>query len=73
MIVILTYGVGMLIGAQLAGLTYNSFLGDASVLSLDQWYNFWWIPAIFAGAVMIFFIALFKDRVLDKEAKTVKL
>lgn len=69
LIVILTYGVGMLIGAQLAGLTYNSFLGDASVLSLDQWYNFWWIPAIFAGAVMIFFIALFKDRVLDKEAK----
>ena len=69
LIVILTYGVGMLIGAQLAGLTYNSFLGDASVLSLDQWYNFWWIPAIFAGAVMIFFIALFKDRVLDKEVK----
>jgi hypothetical protein len=27
--VLVTYGVGMLIGAQVAGNVYNSFLGDA--------------------------------------------
>ena len=69
LIVLLTYGGGMLVGAQIAGLTYNSFLGETTVLTLDQWHNFWWIPAVFAGVVMVLFITLFKDKVLDKESK----
>jgi len=69
LIVLLTYGGGMLIGAQIAGLTYNSFLGETTVLTLDQWHNFWWMPAVFAGVVMVLFITLFKDKVLDKESK----
>lgn len=69
LIVLLTYGGGMLIGAQIAGLTYNSFLGETTVLTLDQWHNFWWLPAIFAGVVMVLFIILFKDKVLDKKSK----
>jgi len=69
LIVLLTYGIGMLIGARLAGTTYNMFLGDQNVLILSQWHDFWWIPAIFAFVVLIFFISLFKDKVLDEEAK----
>jgi len=65
LIILITYGVGMLIGAQLAGELYNSFLGTASSLTLDLWHNFWWIPAIFAGLVLVFFVALFKDKVLE--------
>lgn len=68
LIVLITYGVGMLIGAQVAGGIYNSFLGDASELTLDQWYNFWWIPAIFAIAVLIFFLIFFDDKVIEKDA-----
>jgi nucleoside transporter len=68
LIVLITYGVGMLIGAQLAGQLYNSFLGTANALTLDQWHDFWWVPAIFAGAVMVFFIIFFDDKVIeDKE------
>lgn len=68
LIVLITYGVGMLIGAQLAGQLYNSFLGTASSLTLNQWHDFWWVPAIFAGAVMVFFIIFFDDKVIeDKE------
>jgi MFS family permease len=43
LIVLITYGVGMFIGAQVAGETYNLFLGEQSALTLDQWYNFWWL------------------------------
>lgn len=68
LIILITYGVGMLIGAQVAGEVYNSFLGTAESLSLNQWYDFWWIPAIFAAAVLVFFIIFFNDKVLDEGA-----
>ncbi|MGK7369590.1 MAG: MFS transporter [Candidatus Halalkalibacterium sp. M3_1C_030] len=68
LIVLITYGVGMLIGAQLAGQLYNSFLGTADALTLSQWQDFWWVPAIFAGVVMIIFVIFFDDKVIeDKE------
>jgi len=62
-LVFVTYGVGMLIGAQVAGNVYNTFLGDASALTLEQWRSFWWIPALFAAAIMMFFALTFRDRV----------
>lgn len=68
LIILITYGVGMLIGAQVAGEVYNSFLGTAESLTLNQWYDFWWIPAIFAAAVLVFFIIFFNDKVLDEGA-----
>lgn len=68
-LVFVTYGVGMLIGAQVAGNIFNEFLGDAEILSLGQWKDFWIIPAVFAGAVMIFFGVLFRDRVDDNAAQ----
>jgi nucleoside transporter len=70
-LIFVTYGVGMLIGAQVAGNVYNSFLGDAPVLTLDQWQSFWWIPAAFAAAVMVFFAITFRDRVEDEPEKEV--
>jgi nucleoside transporter len=60
--VLTTYGVGMLIGAQIAGNVYNRFLAGAPTLSLEQWGRFWWIPAGFAAVIMLFFIAAFRDR-----------
>ncbi len=66
-LVFITYGVGMLIGAQVAGNLYNVFLGDAGALTLDQWQSFWFIPAAFAAAVMVFFILTFNDRVAPEE------
>jgi nucleoside transporter len=62
-LVFVTYGVGMLIGAQIAGNVYNSFLDGAPVLTLEQWQSFWWIPAAFAAAIMVFFGITFNDRV----------
>ncbi|MCW9706494.1 nucleoside permease [Fodinibius salsisoli] len=68
LIVLITYGVGMFIGARVAGRVFNSFLGDAAALNLSQWQDFWWIPAIFAACVLLFFILFFNDQVIDKDA-----
>lgn len=67
MLVLATYGLGMFIGAQTAGGVYNSFLGATSALSNIQWQNFWWIPAIFAAVVMLFFGLMFNDKVNVKK------
>lgn len=62
-LVLVTYGVGMLIGAQIAGALYNSFLGGETSLSAVQWQQFWWIPAGFAVVVIAIFGLMFKDNV----------
>lgn len=69
LIVLITYGVGMLVGAQLAGITYNQFLGDQAALTLDQWYQFWWIPAIFAAVIFFLFIFTFHDKDAEEQVK----
>lgn len=61
-LVLVTYGVGMLIGAQIAGALYNSFLGEQTALSPAQWNQFWWVPAGFAAFVMVLFLVLFKEK-----------
>ena len=63
MLVLVTYGVGMLIGAQVAGVTYNRFLQGATALTPQQWQSFWWLPAGFAAGVLLLFAALFRDKV----------
>ncbi len=63
MLVLVTYGLGMLIGAQVAGNLFNAFLGDAAALTLDQWRQFWFVPAAFAAVIMVGFALLFNDRV----------
>ena len=59
-LVLVTYGIGMLIGAQIAGRVFNRFLGGATSLTLDQWGRFWWLPAGFAAAVLVFFALSFR-------------
>jgi nucleoside transporter len=63
LLVFITYGVGMLIGAQIAGAAYNRFLAGGETLALAQWQQFWWLPAAFAFGVLVLFALLFQDRV----------
>jgi len=60
-LVLVTYGVGMFIGAQVAGRVYNHFLAGADALSLSTWREFWYIPAAFALAVLLVFVVAFRD------------
>lgn len=61
-LVLVTYGVGMFIGAQIAGVVFNSFLDGASALTLMQWKSFWLIPAGLAVVVMVFFGIMFREE-----------
>ena len=59
---LVTYGLGMFIGAQIAGALFNGFLGDATALTLARWQDFWLIPAAFALIVLLLFIFTFRDE-----------
>lgn len=62
-LVLVTYGLGMFIGAQISGALFNSFLGDASALTLERWQDFWLVPAAFALLVLLLFIMTFKNDI----------
>jgi nucleoside transporter len=61
-LVLVTYGLGMFIGAQVAGNVYDHFLSGATGLSLPQWQQFWILPAVFAAVVLVLFAALFRPQ-----------
>src|SRR2546423_175421 len=67
-LVLVTYGIGMLIGAQVAGNVYNRILGGATSLTLDQWPSFWVLPAGFAAVVLVFFAVLFRPPAMAPRA-----
>jgi nucleoside transporter len=62
-LVLVTYGLGMFFGAQIAGVLFNRFLGDASALTLERWQDFWLVPTGFALLVLVLFMMTFKDDV----------
>jgi MFS family permease len=57
LLVLVTYGVGMLLGAQVSGWVFNALVPDPNVL--PAWRTFWFLPGAFALAVMLFFAATF--------------
>ena len=67
-LVLVTYGVGMLIGAQIAGNVYDRFLAGATALTLPLWRSFWILPAAFAAAVLVFFAVSFKPQATTEKA-----
>ncbi len=58
MVVMFTYGIGMLLGSQISGALYNRLVAGHSVP--QAWGNFWWIPAVAAAVIAIIFLFLFK-------------
>ena len=61
-LVFVTYGVGMLIGAQTTGWLFNGVVTGNGADVLGQWQTFWMVPAVFAGVVMVLFALLFNDK-----------
>lgn len=65
-IAFITYGVGMVIGANLSGEVVQHFTStvqaDAVVEQVIQWQKIWLTPALIAGFILILFAALFKDE-----------
>jgi len=58
MIVMFTYGIGMLLGSQISGALYNRIVAGQTVQ--QAWVTFWWIPAVAAAAIALIFLFSFK-------------
>jgi nucleoside transporter len=61
LLVLVTQGLGMLIGAQVSGALFNRLVGDGEP-ALLRYQDFWLIPCIAAAVVMAPFFALFRHR-----------
>jgi nucleoside transporter len=61
-LVLMTYGVGMFIGAQIAGWLHNGVVTATDSAAFAQWQTFWVIPAVLAAIIMIVFGIFFKDN-----------
>lgn len=60
LIILVTYGLGMFIGAQVSGWVFNAVVGE-NAQELGLWRQFWLLPTVFAGVVMVFFAIFFKN------------
>lgn len=63
MIVMFTYGIGMLLGSQVSGALYNRLVAGQTVP--QAWTTFWWLPAVAAAVIAVIFLLSFKYD--DKE------
>lgn len=66
LLVLLSFGVGFLIGTQLSGVLFNS-LAVQGALAPDQWRLFWAVFSIAAFGFSTFFFLMFDDKVEDRE------
>ena len=60
MVVMFTYGIGMLLGSQISGALYNRLIAGEG--TAQNWATFWWIPAIAAAVIAVLFLFTFKYR-----------
>ncbi len=60
-LVLMTYGVGMFIGAQIAGWLHNGVVTTTGPEAASQWQTFWIIPAVLAAVIMVVFAFLFNN------------
>lgn len=58
MIVMFTYGIGMLLGSQISGALYNRLVAGQAVP--QAWVTFWWLPAVAAAVIVAIFLFAFK-------------
>jgi MFS family permease len=61
LLVLVTQGLGMFFGAQIAGGLAGRMLTGKGEELLKQYQNFWLVPCLMAAVVMVVFLVLFKD------------
>jgi len=61
LLVLVTQGLGMFIGAQVSGMLYNSLVLGRDAQGIGAFQSFWLIPCIAAAVVMVLFAMLFRD------------
>ncbi|SEN15179.1 MFS transporter [Lihuaxuella thermophila] len=72
LLVLFTQGIGMYIGAMIAGQLFNQTVTSQGTAALSEWKVFWLYPALGAAAIALFFFFLFKDQVGKEHSVPVK-
>jgi nucleoside transporter len=73
LLVLVTQGLGLGIGAQLSGWLFGEVIGKASgTAALPLYQKFWALPAAFAFVVMLVFIAFFRNGVTSAPSQTLE-
>lgn len=72
-LVLVTQGVGMLIGAQVAGKLFAANTSGPEGAAVTDWGAFWLIPCIMAGVIAILFFVLFWDKTKSSDVETDEL
>jgi len=64
LLVLVTQGLGMLIGTQICGLVFRrlSEVPENPALTMSGWQTFWMIPSIMALVILVLFSLLFRDE-----------
>ncbi len=62
-----TYGLGMLIGTWFSGVIVGKYAIAGDPITHD-WKSIWYVPAIIAVAVMVYFVLFFKEKKEVNEA-----
>jgi nucleoside transporter len=62
LITLATYGVGMLIGFEVAGRITDKYATVLEEATTHDWTAIWTIPAVFAGIVFVLFLLTFKEE-----------
>ena len=65
-LVLVTQGLGMLAGAQVAGWLFNSMVGEDG--TLDDWQRFWLVPCAAAAVILVFFGLFFRDSIKESDS-----
>jgi len=61
-LVLVTQGLGLGIGAQVAQALRDAIVTGEGAARLASWQNFWLVPCIAAGVILVLFLCLFRGR-----------
>ncbi len=67
-----TYGLGMLTGTWFSGIIVDKYSIAGTPVTHD-WKSIWYVPAIIAVAVMVYFVLFFKEKKRDQSGRLIQV
>ncbi|VGO20492.1 nucleoside permease [Pontiella sulfatireligans] len=62
LLILVTQGIGMLVGAQVSAKLFSAFVQGREADVLLGWQQYWEVPCIGAALILVFFALLFRER-----------
>lgn len=66
-LVLITQGLGMLVGNQVFPRIVNHYTTGPEGAQVKDWKAIWMVPTVAAAAILVIFVALFKDREVESK------